>query len=62
MSKQLLLFDPRVPPCVRRLCDRIDPEKRLGAAVVWFGIRKGDKNIYLPASVGSPWTLPRSWE
>jgi hypothetical protein len=34
MSKQLLLFDPRVPPWVRRLCDRIDPEKRLGAAVV----------------------------
>lgn len=28
MSKQLSLFDPRVPPWVARLWDRIDPEKR----------------------------------
>jgi hypothetical protein len=34
MSKQLLLFDPRVPPWVRRLWDRIDPEKRRQVLII----------------------------
>jgi hypothetical protein len=34
MSKQLALFDPSIPPWVRRLWDRIDPEKRRQILVI----------------------------
>jgi hypothetical protein len=40
MSKQLPLFDPSIPPWVRRLWDRIDLEKRKQILVILAGMAR----------------------
>jgi TorA maturation chaperone TorD len=40
MSKQLPLFDPSILPWVRRLWDRIDPEKRQQVLVILAGMAR----------------------
>jgi hypothetical protein len=40
MSKQLPLFDPRIPPWLRRLWDRIDPEKRRQILMILAGMAR----------------------
>lgn len=48
MSKQLRLFDPRIPPWVRRLWECVDPEMRRQVLVILAGMARSTLSTRVP--------------